>query len=66
MSKEDRKELKEFKDKYVKEYFECEDWSDYISFCNDQGFDHTEMCYDEMMLFLIQENESKTLRRFSK
>lgn len=48
MDKSELKELRDFKDKwaYEKGY---EDWYDYMDYCNSNGFDWSEIGFDDLM-----------------
>ncbi|CAG7581663.1 MAG: hypothetical protein SLAVMIC_00954 [uncultured marine phage] len=50
MTRKERMELKEFKDKYIQNFGEFEDWSEYMRYCDDQGFSESEVGYDELII----------------
>lgn len=59
MNREQRKEIRDFKDKWAREKG-YENWYDYKDHCDSHGFDEDEIGYDELMFAYGQHLQSKS------
>tara|TARA_B110000259_G_scaffold150334_1_gene169743 strand:+ start:328 stop:597 length:270 start_codon:yes stop_codon:yes gene_type:complete len=54
--KKERRLLRNFKNQYAKnqDINDVEDWSDYLRWCDSQGFDADEIGYDDLIIQYVQ------------
>jgi len=58
MDRDESKQIRQFKDEWAKNKG-YENWYDYIDYCNSNGFDESEIGYDELMFAYSQHILSK-------